>query len=141
MPATLRLTREGTGMELRRGLFEILVDGKSLGSLKYRETFEAPLQPGITPAVYRPAGTQAGPVLRGGRRRNRQLPLSRSYGLAEIPCVLRQAGSGYLSQTRIAIFHRSCRSFVGTVRECRRVVRGLRRPVAAVSTRRRRTGS
>jgi len=46
MPATLRLTREGVGMELRRGLFEILVDGKSLGSLKYQETFEAPLQPG-----------------------------------------------------------------------------------------------
>ena len=46
MPATLRLKREGVGMELRRGLFEILVDGNSLGSLKYRETFEAPLQPG-----------------------------------------------------------------------------------------------
>ena len=30
MSATLRLTREGTGIELRRGLFEILVDGKSL---------------------------------------------------------------------------------------------------------------
>jgi hypothetical protein len=46
MPATLRLTREGTGIELRRGLFEILVDGMSLGSIKYRETFEAPLEPG-----------------------------------------------------------------------------------------------
>jgi len=46
MSATLRLTREGLGIELRRGLFEILVDGKSLGSLEYRETFEAPLQPG-----------------------------------------------------------------------------------------------
>jgi hypothetical protein len=46
MSATLRLTREGVGMELRRGLFEILIDGKSLGSLKYHETFEAPLQPG-----------------------------------------------------------------------------------------------
>ena len=46
MPATLRLTREGTGIELRRGLFEILVDGKSLGSIKYQETFEAPVEPG-----------------------------------------------------------------------------------------------
>lgn len=30
MPATLRLTREGTGIELRRGLFEILVDGQTV---------------------------------------------------------------------------------------------------------------
>ena len=46
MPATLRLTREGTGIELRRGLFEILVDGESLSSIKYHETLEAPLEPG-----------------------------------------------------------------------------------------------
>jgi hypothetical protein len=46
MPATLRLTREGVGIELRRGLFEVMVDGKGIGSLRYQETFEAPLQPG-----------------------------------------------------------------------------------------------
>jgi hypothetical protein len=46
MPATLRLTREGTGIELRRGLFEILVDGNNLGSIKYQQTLEAPLEPG-----------------------------------------------------------------------------------------------
>ena len=46
MPATLRLTREGFGIELRRCPFEILVDGKSVGSLKYHQTFEAQLQPG-----------------------------------------------------------------------------------------------
>jgi hypothetical protein len=46
MPATLRLTREGMGIELRRGLFQILVDGQDVGSLKYHETFEAPVQPG-----------------------------------------------------------------------------------------------
>ncbi len=46
MSATLRLTRQGVGVELRRGQFEILVDGKSAGSVKYGETVEAPLEPG-----------------------------------------------------------------------------------------------
>ena len=47
MSATLRVTREvGFGIELRRGRFEISVDGKGLGSLENHETVEAPLQPG-----------------------------------------------------------------------------------------------
>jgi hypothetical protein len=44
--ATLRLTRQGAGIELRRGEFEILVDGKSVGSVKYGETVQSPLEPG-----------------------------------------------------------------------------------------------
>jgi len=44
--AMLRLTREGAGIELRRGEFEILVDGKGTGSIKWRETVETPLEPG-----------------------------------------------------------------------------------------------
>jgi hypothetical protein len=43
---TLRLTREGIGIELRRGTFEISVDGKSVGSIKSHETVETPLEPG-----------------------------------------------------------------------------------------------
>ena len=47
MSATLRLTREvGFGIELRRGRFEISVDGKSVGSLDDHETVETPLEPG-----------------------------------------------------------------------------------------------
>ena len=46
MPATLRLTREGFGIELRRGRFEILVDGSSTGLLNYGETVEEPVEPG-----------------------------------------------------------------------------------------------
>ena len=46
MSATLRLTRQGAGIELRRGEFEISVDGKSAGSVKYGETVESPLEPG-----------------------------------------------------------------------------------------------
>ena len=46
MSATLRLTREGVGIELRRGRFEALVDGKNVGSLDRHETVETPLDPG-----------------------------------------------------------------------------------------------
>jgi hypothetical protein len=44
--ATLRVTRQGVGIELRRGEFEVLVDGKSVGSVQYGETVETPLEPG-----------------------------------------------------------------------------------------------
>ena len=47
MAATLRLTREVVfGLELRRGRFEILVDGESAGSIEYHETVETSLEPG-----------------------------------------------------------------------------------------------
>jgi hypothetical protein len=44
--ATLKLTREGAGIELIRGQFEIAVDGRSAGPVKYGETVETPLEPG-----------------------------------------------------------------------------------------------
>ena len=46
MTATLRLTREETGIELRRGPFEITVDGNNLGSIQRHETIEKPVEPG-----------------------------------------------------------------------------------------------
>jgi hypothetical protein len=46
MAATLRLTREGAGIELRRGRFEIFVDGNSAGSFERHETVETPVEPG-----------------------------------------------------------------------------------------------
>ena len=46
MSATLRLTREGAGIELRRGRFETVVDGKSVGSIERHETIETLLEPG-----------------------------------------------------------------------------------------------
>jgi hypothetical protein len=44
--ATLKLTREGVGIELMRGQFEISVDGKGTGPVQYGETVERPLEPG-----------------------------------------------------------------------------------------------
>ena len=48
MSATLRLTRDvgSACFELRRGRFEILVDGKSVGSLANHEAVETPIDPG-----------------------------------------------------------------------------------------------
>ncbi len=46
MSATLRLTREGFGIELRRGRFEVTIDGEVVGSIDWHETFETTLEPG-----------------------------------------------------------------------------------------------
>ena len=46
MPGTLRLTREGTGIELRRGRFEIVLDGDVVATIERGDTKEIPLAPG-----------------------------------------------------------------------------------------------
>ena len=46
MSATLRVTREGVGVELRRGRFEIVADGNGVGSIERHESMETPLEPG-----------------------------------------------------------------------------------------------
>lgn len=46
MPAMLRLIREGVGIELRRGSFEVTLDGEIVASIERGDTIEAPLEPG-----------------------------------------------------------------------------------------------
>jgi hypothetical protein len=46
LPATLRLTRGGVGIEPRKGRFEVTVDGYAFGFMEYNETPEVPLVPG-----------------------------------------------------------------------------------------------
>lgn len=46
MSATLKLTREGVGIELRRGPFDIQLDSRSVGSITRHQTVETPLEPG-----------------------------------------------------------------------------------------------
>jgi hypothetical protein len=48
---TLRLTRHADGMviELRRGQFEIELDGKAIGAIAYSETVEAEIDHGHKP--------------------------------------------------------------------------------------------
>lgn len=46
MSATLQLSRQGFGIELRRGTFTIEVDGVRVGSIEWHETKEVPIEPG-----------------------------------------------------------------------------------------------
>jgi hypothetical protein len=44
--ATLRLTHKAIGVEVRRGPYDVLVDGERVGSLKMNDTIELPVEPG-----------------------------------------------------------------------------------------------
>ena len=46
MSATLKVTRETIGAEIHRRPFEVLVDGKGVGSFALHEVFETPVEPG-----------------------------------------------------------------------------------------------
>ncbi len=46
MTATLKLRRHGVGIELRRGTFDVLLDGSTVGSIDWNDTFEVQLEPG-----------------------------------------------------------------------------------------------
>jgi hypothetical protein len=46
MPATVKLTRTLIGVQIRRGGFDVLVDGKGVGSIDAHETIETPVEPG-----------------------------------------------------------------------------------------------
>lgn len=46
MSATLMVTREGFGIELRRAPLEITIDGMTAGSIQRHETFETAIEPG-----------------------------------------------------------------------------------------------
>jgi hypothetical protein len=51
--ATLKLTRQALGIELRRGRFDISVDGVTVGSLERDDTVETPVDPGHHTLVVR----------------------------------------------------------------------------------------
>jgi hypothetical protein len=44
--ATLKLTHKSIGVEVRRGTFDVLVDGKRVGSVEMNDTIETPVEPG-----------------------------------------------------------------------------------------------
>jgi hypothetical protein len=46
MAATLKLTRKPIGVEVRRGTFDVLVDGKRVGSVELHDTVEIPVEAG-----------------------------------------------------------------------------------------------
>ncbi|HEX3459808.1 MAG TPA: hypothetical protein VHT49_02785 [Acidimicrobiales bacterium] len=46
MSATLKLTHKAIGVEVRRGTYDVVVDGEGVGSMEMNETFEIPIEPG-----------------------------------------------------------------------------------------------
>ena len=46
MSATLKLTHKAIGVEVRRGTFDVLVDGERAGSLEMNDTVEIPIEAG-----------------------------------------------------------------------------------------------
>jgi len=46
MSATLKLTHKAIGAEVRRGRYDIALDGERVGSVEMNATFETPIEPG-----------------------------------------------------------------------------------------------
>ena len=46
MSATLKLTHKAIGVEVRRGAYDVEVDGKQVGSVEMNATIETPGEPG-----------------------------------------------------------------------------------------------
>jgi hypothetical protein len=46
MSATLKLTHKTIGVEVRRGTYDVVVDGKPAGSVELNETIDIPVEPG-----------------------------------------------------------------------------------------------
>ncbi len=46
MPATLKVTHKTIGAEVRRGTYDIVLDGESIGSVNMNDKFEAPIESG-----------------------------------------------------------------------------------------------
>jgi hypothetical protein len=46
MPATLKVTHKAIGAEVRRGTYDVVVDGERAGSVDMNDTIEIPVEPG-----------------------------------------------------------------------------------------------
>ncbi len=46
MSATLKLTHKAIGAEVRRGSYDVVVDGERVGSVEMNDTIEIPVEPG-----------------------------------------------------------------------------------------------
>jgi hypothetical protein len=46
MAATLKLTHKTIGVEVRRGTYDVVVDGARVGSVELNDTIDIPVEPG-----------------------------------------------------------------------------------------------
>ena len=62
MTATLRITRQPVGIELRHRQFDIRLDGSDVGAVQRKETLDAPVQPGRHTVEVRAGRYTTGPL-------------------------------------------------------------------------------
>jgi hypothetical protein len=65
MSATLKLTHKAIGAEVRRGTYDIEVDGERVGSVEMNDTIEIPIEPGHHTLQVR-SGRNSSRILRFG---------------------------------------------------------------------------
>ena len=46
MTATLKVTHKTIGVEVRRGTYDVVLDGERVGAVELNDTFETPVEPG-----------------------------------------------------------------------------------------------
>jgi hypothetical protein len=46
MPSTLKVTHAAIGVEVRRGDYDVVLDGERVGSVEMSRSFELPIEPG-----------------------------------------------------------------------------------------------
>ncbi len=46
MPATLKVTHQAIGVEVRRGTYDVVLDGERVGSVEMNQTFDRPIDAG-----------------------------------------------------------------------------------------------
>jgi len=102
VPATLKVAHKVIGVEVRRGTFDVVVDGKRAGSVELHGTFETPVEPGRHTLQVRngrnSSRTQTFDAAEGPSRR---LPVQRKEGFADLSRVVRRAIPGAQAQARV----------------------------------------
>jgi hypothetical protein len=101
MAATLRLVHKAIGVEVRRGTYDVVLDGERVGSLELNDPIEIPVEPGRHTASPQWPKLQPNQDLRRRRGRNRRLPMQRKEHLADLSPVLRRPQSGTLAPSRV----------------------------------------
>ena len=103
MAATLKVTHTAIGAEVRRGPYDVVVDGERVGSVDMNGTIEIPVEPGrhgLTGAQ-RPKVERHGDVRRR-RRRDRRLPMHRKAVLAALSGLLHRSQAGAETCSRVS---------------------------------------
>src|ERR1700730_18099502 len=118
---------------IMRGTFDVVVDGKSVGSIKWHEAIEVPVEPGHhTLQVRKARYSSRVKGLRRGRGRIRRLPMQQKEEPADLGRDALRAQPGHLAHSRVISAGR--REATSRARTARRAFRpAWRRRASAAS--------